>query len=386
MASSSSGARLGGLPNPPVVIPGSGNNIIVNPCQRGNPVLECIRNVGKEFGEIVADYQVGRTTGVLFLSLRYHRLHPEYIHQRIEKLGHSYNLRVLLLMCDVSEHQEPIRELTKICLINEITIMVAWNAEEAGYYLSTYKQFEHKPPDLIKERVDKDYHSILRTALTSISKVNKTDVETLRTSFGSFAAIAKASSEQLQNLPGFGQVKAKRIQDAFNKPFRNNSTSALPISTQLQLRASQQSTSGRSPDRSNQSANDSAEQDRAAERSDQQVESRHHTPLETPATPRAPRPPPAPRPRPPREPSPLWDIELDLNDSPEPTPESGPPAVGRASSTSRKRPPSPVWDIELDLNASEVEDPDVEEDGERGEKRPRKGSREFGEAIMLTGS
>ena len=34
-------------------------------------------------------------------SLRYHRLHPEYIHQRIEKLGHSYNLRILLLMCDV---------------------------------------------------------------------------------------------------------------------------------------------------------------------------------------------------------------------------------------------------------------------------------------------
>ena len=54
----------------------------------------------------------------------------------------------------------------------------------AGYYLSTYEQFEHKPPDLIKERVDKDYHSVLRTALTSISKVNKTDVETLRTSFG----------------------------------------------------------------------------------------------------------------------------------------------------------------------------------------------------------
>ena len=38
-----------------------------NNVQRGNPVLECIKNVGKEFGEILADYQVGRTTGVLFL-------------------------------------------------------------------------------------------------------------------------------------------------------------------------------------------------------------------------------------------------------------------------------------------------------------------------------
>ena len=64
------------------------------------------------------DFQVGRTTCILFLrytssvlytwwcsnqhvSLRYHRLHPEYIHTRIEKLGHSFNLRILLIMCDV---------------------------------------------------------------------------------------------------------------------------------------------------------------------------------------------------------------------------------------------------------------------------------------------
>lgn len=80
-------------------------------------------------------------------SLKYHRLHPEYVHQRIQKLGNAYNLRILLVMCDVvsialslylchkitqtsivqSEHQEPIRELTKICLINNITVMVAWS-------------------------------------------------------------------------------------------------------------------------------------------------------------------------------------------------------------------------------------------------------------------
>ena len=37
----------------------------------------------------------------LFVSLRYHRLHPEYIHQRIEKLGTAFNLRILLILCDV---------------------------------------------------------------------------------------------------------------------------------------------------------------------------------------------------------------------------------------------------------------------------------------------
>ena len=37
---------------------------------------------------------------------------------------------------------------------------------------------------MIKERLDKDYSSVFRSALTSISKVNKTDVETLRSSIG----------------------------------------------------------------------------------------------------------------------------------------------------------------------------------------------------------
>lgn len=63
-------------------------------------------------------------------------------------------------------------------------INVIFRAEEAGTYLATYKAFEHKPPNMIKERVDKDYHAILRSALTSINKVNKMDVETLRTSLG----------------------------------------------------------------------------------------------------------------------------------------------------------------------------------------------------------
>ncbi|KAF8554698.1 hypothetical protein OG21DRAFT_1508592 [Imleria badia] len=129
-------------------------------------------------------------------------------------------------MCDVTEHQELIRELTKVCLINNLTVIVAWSNDEAGQYIATFKQFEHKPPDLIKERVDKDYDSQLRTALTSINKVNKTDVETLRTSLGSFADISNASSDRLQTLPGFGQVKVRRIKDAFEKPFRNQSTSS----------------------------------------------------------------------------------------------------------------------------------------------------------------
>ncbi|KAJ7178457.1 DNA repair protein rad10 [Mycena crocata] len=285
---------------PPVVIPsgGTGNSIIVNPLQRGNPVLEAIRNISKEFGDIVCDYQVGRTTGVLFLSLKYHRLHPEYIHTRIEKLGHSYSLRILLVMSDVTEHRDPIRELTKVCLLNNVTVLVAFSVEEAGHYLSTFKQFEHKPPDMIKERVDQDYDSILRSTLTSISKVNKTDVETLRTSFGSFANISRVTSDQLQNLPGFGQVKVKNIRNAFDKPIRNHATTTLDMLV---------SPSGKEKEK------------------EKEIEGSPIAPTTNGSS---------SRPR--REPSPLWDIERNLS----PALDNGPV----------DRPNSPSWDIELDLN------------------------------------
>ncbi|KAL4245964.1 ERCC1/RAD10/SWI10 family protein [Abortiporus biennis] len=305
---------------PPVVQPNTGNNIIVNPVQRGNPILECVRNVGKEFGEIVVDYQVGRTTGVLFLSLRYHRLHPEYIHQRIEKMGLAFTLRILLLMCDVSEHQDPIRELTKICLINNITILVAWTPEEAGFYLSTLKQFEHKPPDMIKERQDKDYQSMLRTSLTSISKVNKTDVETLQTSLGNIANVAKASSEQLQNLPGFGQVKVRRLKDAFEKPFRNNATTLpqFPSKSQTQTeRATStqraQNVSSMEPTLSNTGEALVTMSDAAVLVSSIPKAVRAESSGNGAETASEEAPVPSKPPRPPREPSPVWDIELDLN-------------------------------------------------------------------------
>jgi hypothetical protein len=91
---------------------------------------------------------------------------------------------------------------TQVCLVNEWTIVVAWryqwshpldfhvlntmwiSNEEVAIYLQTYKAYENKSPDSIKERVDKDYPSLLRAALTSIKGVNKTDVTTLRTHFG----------------------------------------------------------------------------------------------------------------------------------------------------------------------------------------------------------
>jgi hypothetical protein len=56
--------------------------------------------------------------------------------------------------------------------------------EEAARYLETYKAFESKPPDMLMERVEKDYQSKLVDALTTAKAVNKTDVVMLSEAFG----------------------------------------------------------------------------------------------------------------------------------------------------------------------------------------------------------
>jgi DNA excision repair protein ERCC-1 len=216
--------------------------------------------------------------------------------------------------------------------------VVSYNsADEAGQYLTAYKQSEHRQPTLIRERVDKTPSALLRTALTSIPRVNKTDVETLRASFGvrllpplssllspkvynihihtktgtdykqSFAKMAQADTAQLARLPGFGPKKVARLKDAFERPFRTGTTSALAAS-------SASSASTRQPPAPAEPGPSSTEQ---------------------------------------RAPSPPWDIELDLN-SPSPPlssaeaelPLARDTLAGAGPSSKRAREESPPWDIE----------------------------------------
>ncbi|KAG0093023.1 ssDNA endonuclease and repair protein rad10 [Podila epicladia] len=206
-------------PATPAFIPKSKSTIVVRASQRGNPLLQFIRNVPYEYGDIVPDYAVGLTSCILFLSIRYHRLHPEYIFNRIADLGKSYVLRVILILVDVDSHQQAIRELTRVGMANDLTVICAWSNEEAARYIETFKAYEYKAPDAIKERIENDYLSKLTDALTQIQSINKTDVVTLSSTFGSLKNIMDASVDELGLLPGFGERKVKRLLEAFDQPF-----------------------------------------------------------------------------------------------------------------------------------------------------------------------
>lgn len=195
------------------------NSLIVNSRQRGNPILKFIRSIPYEFGDIIPDYEMGKTACALFLSLRYHQLNPNYIHERLKQLRRYYDLRVLLVQVDIKEPHHLVKELAKICILAECTLILAFSAEEAGRYLETYKVYEHKPPDAIMEKTEKDYMSKVTECLTSVRSVNKTDAMTLLSTFHTVEGVLKANQEDLSFCPGFGPQKAKRAFDLFNEPF-----------------------------------------------------------------------------------------------------------------------------------------------------------------------
>ncbi|XP_017039290.1 DNA excision repair protein ERCC-1 [Drosophila ficusphila] len=204
----------------PAKAPSNPHSVLVHSKQRGNPILKSILNVPLEFrDDIVPDYVVGRTSCVLYLSLKYYNLNPDYICQRLKTLGKMYELRVLLVQVDTPEPHNALKSLTRISLLADLTMMLAWNAEEAGKIIETYKQFEKRPPDLIMERVESNPHQKLVAALTNIKPVNKTDAVTLLQTFGNLGNLITASEERLSQVMGLGPRKAKKLYKTLQEPF-----------------------------------------------------------------------------------------------------------------------------------------------------------------------
>ncbi|KAI9730515.1 MAG: ssDNA endonuclease and repair protein rad10 [Cirrosporium novae-zelandiae] len=197
-----------------------GSSILVSTRQKGNPILSHIHNIPWEWASIPADYVLGATTCALFLSLKYHRLHPEYIYSRIRVLGHTYNLRILLVLVDIENHEDPLRELAKTGLVNDLTLILCWSATEAGRYLELYKSFENAGPGSIRKHDGGTYAERLIEFVTGPRGVNKTDAVGLVGAFGSIKAAVNAGKEEIGLLEGWGEVKVVRWCNTVREPFR----------------------------------------------------------------------------------------------------------------------------------------------------------------------
>ena len=194
--------------------------LYVSPKQRGNIVLQFIRNVPTQFLRMVPDYLFSTTHCALFLSLKYHSLFPNYIHRRVAELQSDFVLRLLLVLVDVQDNAALLRQLNVLAVSNRMTLILAWTAEEAARYLETFKSFQGKDASLIQKRTSTNHADQVADFLTACSGINKTDAANLLGQFGSMRALAtKGTTEELALVPGLGQVKVARLYEAFCKPF-----------------------------------------------------------------------------------------------------------------------------------------------------------------------
>ncbi|GAB2228940.1 hypothetical protein Droror1_Dr00023074 [Drosera rotundifolia] len=200
---------------------GRSSAILVSHRQKGNPLLNHIRNVKWNFADIIPDYLLGQNSCALYLSLRYHLLHSDYLYYRIRELQKNYRLRVVLCHVDVEDVVKPLLEVTRTSLLHDCTLLCGWSLEECGRYLETIKVYENKPADIIQGHMDTDYLSRLNHALTAIRHLNRTDVVTLGSTFGSLSNIMDASMDDLARCPGIGERKVKRLYDTFHEPFQH---------------------------------------------------------------------------------------------------------------------------------------------------------------------
>lgn len=204
--------------------------------QKGNPLLESpsMKLTSWAYNsQILLDYYINATLQVLFLLLKYHKLRPEYVWRRIEKmkgssiveeLQNDEVLRVLLVVVDIDLPQDSIRSLLSICMRHDLLIVVAWLFEEAGNYIAYFKlnEMARSKVDLSIQGLKKeDYNLTIVSLLTTVRAVNKTDVANLLANCKSFKRIVAQASENdgLAQIQGLGERKLLNLRAAFTEPF-----------------------------------------------------------------------------------------------------------------------------------------------------------------------
>jgi DNA excision repair protein ERCC-1 len=214
--------------------------IQVSNTQKGNPLLtesQMKTTPWSYNGSILSDYYINPRLQILFLSLKYYKLHPEYLWQRLKKINKGASmaatrddhvLRILLVVVDVDLHHEILRKLADFCLKHDLLLVLAWSFEEAGNYVCLAKQHELLAADqtlVIKGTHSDDYHSAMQRTLTSVKPLNKTDVVNLLANFKSFERIvteSTAPSGALDRIHGLGKRKRDTMRKIFSEPFIYN--------------------------------------------------------------------------------------------------------------------------------------------------------------------
>ena len=190
--------------------------MLVNDVQRGNEVLKHVVQVSYEYKDIPVDYLPNPQTGVLFLSVKYHRLHPEYLENKL-KAYYPYRLLILALLLDTGDYHATLKELQ---LNFSYKLVPCASNQECAMLLEQLSIYANKTEAYLQPRIQDDYKTQAQVVLTTIHGVNKSDVIVLLTKYKTIKGIANATVASLLECPGIARTKAERIHRTFHAPLK----------------------------------------------------------------------------------------------------------------------------------------------------------------------
>ena len=221
------------------------NQILINPRQEKNPLLKTPRMTKIPYrfdSSFLSDFYISPVFQILYLSLKYHNLHPEYLGERwkLFNKGSTINdssrtdkaLRVLLVNIDIPSPQATLRQIQGFCMKVGLTVVLVWSLEDAGNYIAMAKSVDDAPTKArsIEGNKATDYHTCANEALTGIRLVNITDATNLLANCKSIKKIVLEgckgdNSDGLSNIHGLGPKKLRALKDTFSDPFIINKAS-----------------------------------------------------------------------------------------------------------------------------------------------------------------
>lgn len=76
--------------------------IKVNPKMKGTPIISLLTYGSWIYdNETIGDFQINDCTICIFLSMKYHSFHPNYIHDRFKSVHNKFKVCMFLVLCDI---------------------------------------------------------------------------------------------------------------------------------------------------------------------------------------------------------------------------------------------------------------------------------------------
>jgi DNA excision repair protein ERCC-1 len=186
--------------------------------QEKNPLIPLLSVAEIEWSETtVADYSIGRDVAVLFLTLKYHRLHPEYLTNRIRDFRGGFPVRLLLFLVNDENPDQVISRLTALSIANSMNLILAFDYEEASRWILSLYTTQDAPVEDLKAS-NETMREMAIDALNALG-TSKKEAESLLSEIPVLADILCSSKDKLANTCILSEKKVDNIIAVVEEPF-----------------------------------------------------------------------------------------------------------------------------------------------------------------------